>query len=464
MKNKIISELQNIELFYKGFHNTTYKAMYKGKQVQYRVPLNELADHSVEKEVLSKVPKTIFYEDGYFIREWSDSKTAEEVELNNSIQKAIINKVKEFHNLDVRVPKMDWFYYKKGSKKYQQLVQKYSKTCDLVTGHCDLGLKNILISKDNEVELIDFEWVRKVHPFFDAITLYLNGGFSKKLLQNEFKISSTEFSEMVYIAKKFREYAYEKIYSSKEFYKDAKPLSEGYTNKSFVKNDIFMQQKIKNGFNHRISSKIFNKLDFVQPVIFENKDIVIRKFIKGPTPIFSNVNMRGDLAKVIAKLHKSKIKLPNNEIAKRIEHYVSKLQDHQKFNETFDKETQKIIIQNSMLLPNEVPSHNDLNRNNILCDINGNIKLIDLEYASMNSKYFDLAYHCADMDYDKNTEQDFLNKYSEYTHFSVVLEDYYRVKAIVCFYGISWSLTYNPNFDFEWLIKHVKENIGYLTK
>lgn len=256
--------------------------------------------------------------------------------------------------------------------------------------------------------------------------------------------------------------AYAKKYKKMLLNNDLEQIAKGYTNKSYKLNNLFIQHKHNNSFNHLNKLEIFNNLDIVEKVIYEDKDVIIRNFIKNKDIDWGIKKNRLMLAQAIAKLHTSKIKLKNNQIYSRIRFYVEELIEHIKFNEVFDQNTQNLIQEASKFLKNEVPSHNDLNRENILLTINNKIKLIDLEYSSMNSKYFDLAYHCSDIDYDEQTEKEFILNYAKDTNFSIDFDEYFAIKAIVNFYGIAWSLTINKDFNFDWLTKHVFKNLDKL--
>ncbi len=62
------------------------------------------------------------------------------------------------------------------------------------TCHCDLNLKNILINENNDVELIDFEWVRKSNPLFDAMSL-IHMNFDPSLVKKEFNITQKRYKQ-----------------------------------------------------------------------------------------------------------------------------------------------------------------------------------------------------------------------------------------------------------------------------
>ncbi|MCE6056473.1 phosphotransferase [Mycoplasmopsis agalactiae] len=463
IEKDLLNKLSNIKFYYKGFHNYTFKVDYERKTCQLRVPISNLVDHQVESLFMDKLPGVYYYKKGVLVRKWFEGKTLEKVNLTLKVQKAVIDKIKEFHKIEIDLPAIDLFYYGKGSKKYQTYVEKYNNDASLVTCHCDLNLKNILINEKNEVELIDFEWVRKANPLFDAMSL-IHMNFDSNLVKKEFKISQNRYKEALYVCNEFSRMSYEHIYKDLLLDENKTQLHEGYTNLSYVKNDLFIQKKQKNGFNHLNKLEKFSNLGITENVIYEDDEVIVRHFINKIPIDFQNSHIRLKIAQKLATLHSSKIKLIKNQIAKRIKFYYNANKDHELFNKTFSTEVKSKILEAAKLLKNEIPSHNDLNRENFLLANNNEIMFIDFEYSSQNSKYFDIAYHCSDLDYSVDDEKMFINEYLKHTKFDFDYDDYYATKAIVCLYGISWSLTYNPDFDFTWLVKHVLNNINYVDK
>ncbi|MBU4689534.1 phosphotransferase [Mycoplasma zalophidermidis] len=461
ISKELLSELSDIKFIYKGFHNYTFKAKYKRKDVQVRIPISNLVNHDIEAQVLKSLSTTLFYENGILIREWFDGKTLEDIKLTKEIQLKVIKKIKQFHQLPLNVPKMDFHYYKKGSEKYADLVKKYTKDANLVTSHCDLSAKNILINETGDIELIDFEWVRKAHPFFDAITLVQSQNFNTDIVKTEFCMTDQQFEEITFISDEFRQHGYESVYSNFVINGDNKKIGRGLTNLSYVQNDLFIQIKQKNEFNHLNKLSLFDKLKCNEKVIFENENMIIRKYINSLDINFGNEYIITDIAKAISELHCSRIKLKDNVIRQRIEKYIEVLNNHRKFNLVFTPNIIKTLLTYAEFLTNDVPSHNDLNKENILLDNTNNIKFIDFEYSSMNSIYFDLSYCASALELSPELEIKFLNSYSENSSRIIDLNEYHKTKALANFYGIAWSLTINPEFDFSWLINNVLDNLKY---
>ncbi|QSF13812.1 phosphotransferase [Mycoplasma sp. Mirounga ES2805-ORL] len=459
LPNKIYDNISNVELFYKGFHNYTFKAQYKKRDVQLRIPLNKVnVKHNIENIILENFASTIYYKNGVLIRKWFDGQTLEKVSINDQIQTNILNKVKTIHQIQIDLPELDLFYYGKGTKKYQKLVNKYLDSSKYKTSHLDLNLKNILVNDKNEVEIIDFEWSRKTHPGFDALSLIKNVGLNKDIVCKHLDITKEVYEDFYFITSEFQKMGYRKTYSKFVIDEDTKQLTSGYTNQSFVKNDLFIQVKKKNGFNHLTKLEKFNKLSCVIPVIFEDEKLIIRKFINNNEIDFSQLTNKNKIVKAIKELHLSKIKVPNNKIYDRLKLYLE-ICPNKEFLNRIGKDLINKILVNSKTLKNEVVSHNDPNTQNIILTNNQEIKLIDFEYVSMNSKYFDLAYIASEHDLNDEEEKQFLTIYSNNIDFN----EYYRVKVICNFYGILWSLSYNPDFEFNWLEKNIYKYKKYLN-
>ncbi len=73
--------------------------------------------------------------------------------------------------------------------------------------------------------------------------------------------------------------------------------------------------------------------------------------------------------------------------------------------------------------------HNDLNPQNIF--FNGDVKLIDWEYAGVNDRYFDVACVCVEFGMDKQMQKVFLDAY--FTDEDFVLE---KLKAYKVIYSV----------------------------
>ena len=74
--------------------------------------------------------------------------------------------------------------------------------------------------------------------------------------------------------------------------------------------------------------------------------------------------------------------------------------------------------------------HNDLNSQNIF--FNGDVKLIDWEYAGVNDRYFDMASVCVEFGLDEEMQKVFLDAYFEGDYALDKLEAYKILYAQLC--------------------------------
>ncbi len=100
----------------------------KSKLVNWEFLISDLVDHSIESLFMDKMPGVYYYKKGILVRKWFEGKTLEKVNLTLEVQKAVIDKIKEFHKIKVDLPAIDLFYYCKGTKKYQKYVEQYANT------------------------------------------------------------------------------------------------------------------------------------------------------------------------------------------------------------------------------------------------------------------------------------------------------------------------------------------------
>jgi len=113
----------------------------------------------------------------------------------------------------------------------------------------------------------------------------------------------------------------------------------------------------------------------------------------------NDINNRATLSrllKTICGLHKSKNKfLGTVDLAELLSHYYKQIPGHL---QNRIEPSYRLAIAKLESLPDKekmlVPSHNDLVLENILLDAAGQIWLIDWEYSSMASPYWDLATLC----------------------------------------------------------------------
>ncbi|WP_438341381.1 phosphotransferase [Mycoplasma sp. 3341] len=449
-------QLDNIEFFYQGFHNVTFKAIFNGQTVQLRIPSNDFVNWENENKVFSQLEDVLYYNEGILIKKWYEGKTLDKVRVTTEIQQKVIEKVKQFHTKNIDVAAFDWDVYHIEDPKYKRLVKKYQDQT-LVTSHGDLALKNILLTNNNEIVLLDFEWVRKCNEAFDVLSLYQNG-FDKELLKESFGMSEEYFTDFEYLCEQFRFYAYKQTYVNLlQNNVNLKQIKGGLTNESYVLNDKFIQFKKYNGYNHLNNHMIFNNQPWNVSVVYEDDKIVVRDFIKNTIFEISSPTILKKIALALKQMHYSNINVEHNNVSDRVETWFHEYHYHPKIEE-LDENLKKKLLENFHLLDSNVVSHNDLNPLNIIYTKDEIIKFIDLEYVCFNTKYFDLAYFSSNAFLTDEQEKYLLSCYEEVTDWS----EYYRLKCLVNFYGLLWSLDINDEFNLCVNINNINKYKEYL--
>ncbi|BAW18156.1 phosphotransferase system PTS lichenan IIa component [Mycoplasmopsis bovigenitalium] len=213
-------------------------------------------------------------------------------------------------------------------------------------------------------------------------------------------------------------------------------IDKGHTNISYREGDVFVQQKMRNGFNHGIDYSLLKQFDFV-PKLIENEFNTIKwEFIEGYEPQinFDNIEL---IAKQIKIIHNSKLKFPKNNIAARIKSY-RKTFNELKQNVPVLNDFYRSINQTLAKMDRSTPLHNDLWPFNMI-ENNGKIYFVDWEYATMGDKHFELAYIIESSNMSKDLEQKFLEAYGEYNPLFLL-----RHKMLVNYIVILWVHTQTP--------------------
>ena len=203
-------------------------------------------------------------------------------------------------------------------------------------------------------------------------------------------------------------------------------IFEGFSNENFLINDAYvLRLPLPNG-DPTISRKCEEEVyKVIQPLNISEKveyfnpknGIKITKYVHNPMKYQSTPTKEEilNVVKTLKKLHKSQIKVPFEYNA------VKKLQLYKKTitNDYYlDQKYEKMIIKEYQKLQNkedEVLCHNDLVKGNLLFKFNG-LTIIDWEYASMNSFYFDLASFISENNLSDEQETFFLSKYFGYKY------------------------------------------------
>lgn len=205
----------------------------------------------------------------------------------------------------------------------------------------------------------------------------------------------------------------------------------GFTNESFRDNNLFIQNKKYNKFNHKIDYSLLEKFDFVPKLVENNKNNLKFQWIEN-VEFEWNSELLEQMAEKIKILHDSKLPFPKTNIASRIKEYRKLVKQKGLKIEVLNKYFKRI---NNILSysENNRPLHNDLFKQNILLDKNNKLWIIDWEYSTMGDKHFDLAYFILSNHLNNEQEQIFLDKYDTYWD-----EYLWQQKILVLYLVILW--------------------------
>ncbi|QBF34958.1 hypothetical protein EG856_03525 [Mycoplasmopsis phocirhinis] len=219
-------------------------------------------------------------------------------------------------------------------------------------------------------------------------------------------------------------------------------IKKGHTNISYRYKDKFIQEKVYNGFNHKIDYTLLKKFDFVPELLCENKSEIMWKFIDGQQPsiTLNNVEL---IAKQVKSIHESKLSFPPSNHAARVKFYRNELKRSQRKLKVLD-EFYRPINKTLANMHKDTPLHNDLWPFNMI-EQDDKIFFIDWEYATLGDKHFELAYIIEASNMDKAVEHKFLQAYGDYNEIFLL-----RHKMLVNYLVILWVHTQTkPPFATE---------------
>lgn len=238
-----------------------------------------------------------------------------------------------------------------------------------------------------------------------------------------------------------------------------KKVEMGFTNKNkYIDGDVFIIEKTKNGFNHRFDYNILKEFDFAPKVVEDSEDVVKFEYIKGEiltNPTGSDLITLGSM---LRKLHKSTVKLPQNNLRDRIRWYLSVIHAKKlhvpEIEDNWSK-MNKLISQMNRINP----SHNDLWMQNIIKTKENKLFIVDWEYATMGDKHFDLAYYIEAQQLNEEQEAIFLASYNSSDDFQAWIPEWMpRYKMFVNWLGLIWALHFpEAPFDVTKLKKRINE-------
>ncbi|AAZ43751.2 phosphotransferase [Mycoplasmopsis synoviae] len=218
-------------------------------------------------------------------------------------------------------------------------------------------------------------------------------------------------------------------------------IEVGYTNISYKKGDLFIQEKTYNGFNHRLDLSELKKLDFVPELISDSEKEVTWKWIETQQLELSDENIK-KIAHNFKKLHNSGCNFPKNNLSERIKKYLkiinSKNIKIDEINNFYSKVN--LILSN---MKGNAPLHNDIYQSNLLWGVDDKMYFVDWEYASMGDKHFDLAYFICAGHLSPEREKLLLETYEDYQ------EEYILQHKIVVYYLIILWVNAQPIKHFD---------------
>ncbi len=159
-----------------------------------------------------------------------------------------------------------------------------------------------------------------------------------------------------------------------------------------------------------------------------------------------NETTLGKLLKTICRLHKTKNKfLGTVDLAKLLSRYYEQVPGY--LQNQIEPSYRTAIVKFESLPDKEemlVPSHNDLVLENILIDAAGQIWLIDWEYSSMASPYWDLATLCNAAKLDQTQCTELLTEYGN-DHVDLVPEILFDYRYILGVLSTCWMAVFTGN-------------------
>ncbi|WP_029512525.1 phosphotransferase family protein [Mycoplasmopsis iners] len=195
-------------------------------------------------------------------------------------------------------------------------------------------------------------------------------------------------------------------------------ITTGHTNKSFKDNDLFIQEKVKTGFNHNLNYELLKQFDFVPQLIKNSNTELIWKFIEGQVPKPNSQNLK-QIALNLKELHNSKLNFPKSNHQARVEKYLEILKQ-KNINLAIVENLKPFVFELLKNNQNKWPLHNDLWLNNMILDSKDKLWIIDWEYSTMGDVNFELAYFIEASALDDVHTQYFLTIYQDYDYLKVL--------------------------------------------
>lgn len=194
-----------------GFTNKSFCISFADQSFQIRIGKNnDVVNRKNEFNVIKtlNIKEVIFFDvnNGNMIKTWIPGETP--TQISDQFIAQLINKINDFHKIKpkIKIETHDYFNCFKKLKNqiedkylslYKELVNSVVDYNDFVLSHNDLNYHNIVVTKENKLVFIDFEWSNLNDKYWDFANFI-----------REFDLS---FDELKRISNSFKELNYEKL-------------------------------------------------------------------------------------------------------------------------------------------------------------------------------------------------------------------------------------------------------------
>ncbi len=238
-----------------------------------------------------------------------------------------------------------------------------------------------------------------------------------------------------------------------------KRLSLGHTNIKYLQNDQLIIVKQKNKFNHNLDYQQTQQFSFVPKLIEQKDDLIVWNYIENTKQLHDpSTQDLNDLAKIMSTIHQSKIKLPKNNLRKRVNAYLKTI--HEKKIKDLDIENNyRFMIQLLANMRRNFPCHNDIWPDNVIKDQNNKLWIVDWEYATLGDPYFDLAYWITSSRLNEEQKTLFINYYFKFNQTFTFDQKVLKKYEKFCYWiTLCWAYAQpgGPPFDLSFIKKTLK--------
>lgn len=215
-------DIKIVKPIHNGYTNLSYYLELKSNEkFQVRIGRNnKIVNRSNELNVLNAINEKnyLYYNEknGNAIKKWIEGRVLNKKDLkNDGILLKIFSEIKKYHNLNINNMKIIEHNYNsflqntKIPKKHLLIYKKIVSELNTIPwgfSHNDLNLENILLTNENKIVFIDFEWSRINHPYWDYSNLLKETTWSLKQIKKFSKLSNLDLNmllKMTYIAINF---------------------------------------------------------------------------------------------------------------------------------------------------------------------------------------------------------------------------------------------------------------------